>query len=289
MGEETETMFVPILEDLKKNLSTVFDIKAMCVHQLTSRRELLVELFQKIGAREFKFILHVSAGMGFVMGCIQLAIFQYMEGSPYRMPVLPISGLIIGYLTNWLGIWMIFRPTHAHVPRLFCGYVNFQGVFLKRQQQVAAQLSKMPASSLLQSKEMIDYIVHHNDLGGGFQNLLEMHRSHTHTAVDLIMGALARRMVVPLALGENQYAQLKDDIVEEMLSTLPEYTDQFTGYADRVFSLEDTLSYRLSQLPPDEFEGMLHPVFQEDEWMILLLGGILGVFVGFLQSIALGA
>ncbi len=78
--EETERMFVPILDDLKANLSTIFDIKQMCIFQLTSRRELLVELFQKIGAREFKFILHVSACMGFVLGCVQLLLFQAMQG-----------------------------------------------------------------------------------------------------------------------------------------------------------------------------------------------------------------
>jgi uncharacterized membrane protein YheB (UPF0754 family) len=46
---------------------------------------------------------------------------------------------------------------------------------------------------------------------------------------------------------------------------------------------------RLAALPPDRFEGMLHPVFEEDEWMIMVLGAVLGVVVGTIQSYALGA
>lgn len=74
-----------------------------------------------------------------------------------------------------------------------------------------------------------------------------------------------------------------------LVKVFPRYAEQFTEYADRVFALEELLSTRLAALPPDQFEGMLHPVFQEDEWMILLLGGVLGVAVGFLQAYALGA
>ena len=32
-----------------------------------------------------------------------------------------------------------------------------------------------------------------------------------------------------------------------------------------------------------EFEGVLHPCFEEDEWILILVGGILGLFVGVAQ------
>ena len=32
----------------------------------------------------------------------------------------------------------------------------------------------------------------------------------------------------------------------------------------------------MQKMPPDEFENLLHPVFQEDEWILILLGGVLG-------------
>jgi uncharacterized membrane protein YheB (UPF0754 family) len=33
-----------------------------------------------------------------------------------------------------------------------------------------------------------------------------------------------------------------------------------------------------------DFEQLLHPVFQEDEWKLILLGGVLGVIVGGVQA-----
>jgi len=36
-------------------------------------------------------------------------------------------------------------------------------------------------------------------------------------------------------------------------------------------------------LPPDEFEGVLHPVFEEDEIKLIVIGGCLGALVGLAQ------
>ena len=38
---------------------------------------------------------------------------------------------------------------------------------------------------------------------------------------------------------------------------------------------------------PDEFEGVLHPVFEEDEIKLIVVGGCLGALVGFAQYILL--
>ena len=46
-----------------------------------------------------------------------------------------------------------------------------------------------------------------------------------------------------------------------------------------------TRSKRLAALPPKDFEGVLHPVFQEDEIKLIAVGGLLGMGVGFLQTL----
>ena len=38
-------------------------------------------------------------------------------------------------------------------------------------------------------------------------------------------------------------------------------------------------------LPCAEFEGVLHPVFEEDEWKLIAVGGLLGMWVGIFQSL----
>jgi len=44
-----------------------------------------------------------------------------------------------------------------------------------------------------------------------------------------------------------------------------------------------TTKYLSTQLPPEQFERVLHPAFEEDEIQLILLGGLLGMVVGALQ------
>jgi hypothetical protein len=43
----------------------------------------------------------------------------------------------------------------------------------------------------------------------------------------------------------------------------------------------------MSNLSPEEFQGFLRPVFQEDEWKLILVGAVLGVLAGVLQLLLL--
>jgi len=90
-------------------------------------------------------------------------------------------------------------------------------------------------------------------------------------------------------VGKDAVAGIKDEVIQETIAELPNHSTEIEEFMDRAFNLPDTLRVRLAGLHPTTFEGMLHPVFQEDEWMVLLLGGVLGVVVGSLQAFALGS
>jgi len=260
-------------------------------------KPLLVKMFLQIGKREFVFIQHVSAVMGFILGVVQMSLWILLnaggdgkcsgvEGHSFRcwggFVILPVSGLIIGYFTNWLGITMIFRPVE---PKIVCGgYVNLQGVFLKRQQQVSKELASMICDHLVRASKMLEYIVKRQDM---VDKVLDIYQRHLRDAVDQCVGSA--RIVVPVFAGHGAIDDIKREVQEETLKELPKHADEIEQYMDKAFDLRDTLAFRLSRLPPTRFEGMLHPVFQEDEWMVLLLGGVLGVIVGTLQALALGS
>lgn len=285
--DESKKMFHPVVRDLKANINQIVDIKQMAIDVLVDNKPLLVEMFQKIGEREFTFIQHVSAVMGFVLGVIQMLLWlaiksrgSHSEWAGYI--ILPVSGLIIGYFTNWLGITMIFRPVQPHI--ICGGYVNIQGVFLKRQQQVSQELTTMICQHLVHARKMLEYVVQRTET---MEHILEIYQKHMSEAVDQVMGRA--KAVVPIFAGDGAIEGMKKEVVSETLAELPNHSREIETYMDRTFALRDTLAYRLSRLPPEMFEGMLHPVFQEDEWMVLLLGGVLGVTVGLLQAVTLGA
>merc|ERR1712217_572657 len=81
----------------------------MYVKVLTENKELLNTFFQKLGDREFRFIEHCGAAMGFFCGLVQLIAFNNLSGVG-RAIFLPVTGFFLGILTNWGAIMMVFKP-----------------------------------------------------------------------------------------------------------------------------------------------------------------------------------
>ena len=56
------------------------------------------------------------------------------------------------------------------------------------------------------------------------------------------------------------------------------------AYSDEALDLENTMREKMQGLSGEEFEGVLHPVFQEDELTLILVGAFLGLLAGFAQA-----
>lgn len=76
---------------------------------------------------------------------------------------------------------------------------------------------------------------------------------------------------------------------EVVVERIPALLEESVEYVERCMDLSETLADRIAALPPDVFENMLHSCFQEDEWMLITLGGVLGFLIGLAQAFALGA
>eukprot|EP00929_Paragymnodinium_shiwhaense_P034050 TRINITY_DN1856_c0_g1_i1.p1 TRINITY_DN1856_c0_g1~~TRINITY_DN1856_c0_g1_i1.p1 ORF type:complete len:523 (+),score=150.12 TRINITY_DN1856_c0_g1_i1:59-1627(+) len=282
--ETAPKMFEPVIKDVKANINNIVDVKQMAIEILVNNKPLLCSMFQDIGAREFTFIQHFSAVLGFLLGCFQLLLYKMIgeghEGLTYI--VLPVSGLIIGYATNWLGINLIFSPVEPHI--FLGGRLNIQGVFLKRQQEVSVKMTHMIVKELVCARKMMEFVATKADI---LEKVLEIFKHHIETAIDDSMSAV--RPIVNVIAGKQVMVGVKQDVISQVLDELPQHTKKIEEYMDARFNLAETMSYRLAHLPPKDFEGMLHPVFQEDEWMVLLLGGVLGVLVSLFQAWSLGA
>ena len=93
------------------------------------------------------------------------------------------------------------------------------------------------------------------------------------------------RPFVAWTVGTRRYVEMKDRAVERIVQRLPETARSVDDYAREAMDLAQTLSGRLQALPAPEFEGMLRPAFQEDEWMLIAVGAALGFAVGVVQVV----
>jgi len=98
--------------------------------------------------------------------------------------------------------------------------------------------------------------------------------------------------IEPLALaamGSEKFLQMKEDIARKVMENIPSVIDASYQYTQDALDMEATIREKMKALPPDEFEGVLHPAFEEDEIQLILLGGVLGAIVGVIQLFTLFA
>merc|ERR1712100_117257 len=161
-------MALPAMVELKTNINTILDIRQMAADALANDPALMVQIFRSVASRELSFITHVAAVMGFLLGLVQLILYtvlSHIKNADYV--VLPVSGLIIGYFTNWLALKMTFAPVWPH---MMCGnYINVQGVFLKRQKEAADQMAAKICEKVIDAQAMLDYMFRNPAKTGGVE------------------------------------------------------------------------------------------------------------------------
>jgi len=59
------------------------------------------------------------------------------------------------------------------------------------------------------------------------------------------------------------------------------------AFADQSHHIHAQLESNLGALDATEFSGILRPVFQKDEWKLVLAGGVIGTAIGALQVVVL--
>jgi uncharacterized membrane protein YheB (UPF0754 family) len=274
VSEDTRSSFLPALNEIKLNINTILDLRQMSSDALSGNPALLVWMFKQTAQRELVFITHVAAVMGFLLGMVQVVLYivlKNIKGFDWDYVMLPVSGLIIGYFTNWLAIKMTFYPVWPH---MYCNNtVNIQGVFMKRQREASDQLARLVCSKVVDAKAMLTYLVESPNSSKGVEKVLEIYKKHISNTVDKNLGRLG--IMVPSFVREG-VESMKEDLVKISLEVVPEHTDRITKYMDDTMKIEETLSYRLARITPVEFERIIHPMFEEDEWILLVVGGFLG-------------
>ena len=184
-------------------------------------------------------------------------------------------GLIVGCATNYLALKIIFEPVE---PIRICGCYTLQGLFLKRQKEISAVYGKITATEVLSARNIIKEMLE----GPNSPTLKAMIRRHLTQGCEDFIGA-AVRPIVRSFVGEAM-DKMRDEAVDEIMSDLRNTMVHLEEYTQEALDMERTMSERMGALPARQFERLLHPVFEEDEWKLIVMGGVLGVAIGALQA-----
>ena len=139
-------------DDIGHNIDHLMDVKLMVIRHLEAHPELMNRIFLEMGSKELRFIINFGFFFGLVQG---IPLVGHHRAVP-QWWVLPIGGVIIGYFTNWVALWMIFEPTE---PRKL-GPFKVHGLFIRRQPEVADVYAKIIADDVVTLSHMGDELMH---------------------------------------------------------------------------------------------------------------------------------
>lgn len=135
-----------VSREVIRRVEDLVDLGEIVVTGMTTDPAILGRFFQKVGKNELDFLVRSGTYFGFILGLVQMWVWMLY-------PVywtLPISGAVVGFITNWIAIKLIFEP----VLPVYIGPFKVQGMFLRRQKEVSAEFSEYLANNLLTSEEM---------------------------------------------------------------------------------------------------------------------------------------
>ena len=265
--------FKTIVSDIRINILQVFDLKGMVLRKLSGDNVVLVvDMFQSIGKPEFKFIEKSGLYFGLILGMGQIVAWVL-----YPMGwTLPLQGVIVGYLTNYLALEMIFRPYYE---KKYLGVFKYQGLFLKRQDEVSRQYSQFVAKHILNARNILEEILY----GKAADAVFNIIRNSAIKSVENT--ASIAKPFISLTVGDEKYRTMRKTIVTRMMEMAPQSIERLEGYVGIAMELEDTMYDRMRKLTPEEFESVLRSAFQEDELLLIIVGAILGALVGLGQAL----
>jgi uncharacterized membrane protein YheB (UPF0754 family) len=249
-----------LVKAMQKNIESIFDLQKCVVDQMLQDRTLLGQLFMKCGQKELDFLTNSGLWFGFLLGLIQMVVALFWE-NPWS---LSIGGAIVGLATNWLALKWIFEPVN---PTRF-GPFLLQGQFLRRQPEVAKEFSNFFANKILNAHELWTTLL----ADSNFQSLFGTH-----------FGAF----FIKVSRGVLGYTPEPETIAfatRQALAKLPQHVPVLYEYMDNTLNLESSLRIKMEQMSSEQFERVLHPIFEEDELTLILAGAALGFLAGLIQQ-----
>src|SRR3954468_4576753 len=207
-----------VTDEIGANIDQLLDVKLMVIRKFEANPELATRAFLEIGKRELRLMINFGFLFGFLLG---IPVVFILNAVP-EWWVLPICGVVVGWLTNLLGMQLIFEPVE---PRKI-GPLTLHGLFLRRRTEIAGVYAKIIADDVVTLENVGDQLLR----GPRADRTRQMLETSLRPAVDRATGPA--RPAVRVALGARQYDTIRDSVAIEAVDytmtplTDPEFSDR---------------------------------------------------------------
>src|SRR6476646_1726055 len=263
-----------VTDEIGAHIDQLLDVKLMVIRRIEENPELANRIYLEVGRKELRFIINFGFFFGALLGVPLVFITQAFP----HWWVLPIGGVIIGYVTNWVALWMIFEPVE---PRRI-GPFRLHGLFIRRQPEVSEVYGEIIAGDIVTLGNIGDELLN----GPRADRTRQMIEDSLRPAVDRAAGPA--RLAVRVALGTDQYETIRESVATEAVDyTMTPLTDPEFNRRQSA-AVRDLITDRMRELPSADFSELLRSAMREDEWLLLLHGAVLGFIAGCIHLAIFG-
>ena len=193
-----------------------------------------------------------------------------------RLYLLPFAGLLIGWLTNYLAIKMLFHPKEP----INLGLFTLQGVFPKRQDALGDKLGQVVSKELISTDEILEKFTEQVS-GGEVQEIIER---RIDMGLDKLIAGIP---MASMFIDDSMKAMARKAILDQFMEGFDEWISSLKPRLEQNIDVRAIVKEKVSKFSSDKLEEVLFAIMKKEFRFIEFAGGVLGFAIGCLQILIL--
>ena len=193
-----------------------------------------------------------------------------LPGDLRFFPLFPLTGALIGWMTNYLALKMLFHPRR---PLPFPG-MPIQGLLPRRRRELAGKIAATVSEDILSAEEISEVLGHLN----------------WRREVEGIVASLVREDLLPRPFRkvpgvDHLLFAIEETLTNRILETLEAHRGTIVSRFHGELDLRGMITEKIEGLDLDELEQMIIRLVSRELRHIELVGGAVGFAVGMAQGL----
>lgn len=191
--------------------------------------------------------------------------------------MIPVVGAIIGWVTNYIAIKMLFRP---YRPVRILGF-TFQGLLPKRRKEFAASIARTVERDLLTVEDITRFFE-----GVEWEEEVELAVAQTFEA-RMKSKNLSRILKTPILglIGSEILRQVQKSLTHKIIAKVESQKGRLLEKFQNAIELKEVVSKKVEGFNMEKIESLLMDLISKELTYIEVVGGVLGFIIGFVQMI----
>jgi uncharacterized membrane protein YheB (UPF0754 family) len=196
-----------------------------------------------------------------------------MKTIPWWFYTIPFISAFIHWLTIWMALKLLFHPRQ---PKKILGF-TLQGVFPKKQQQIAVSLGRIVGQELLSFGDIEQKITDPENV----RRILPLVEQHID---NFLRNKLKESMpMIAMFIGDKTINQLKGVFMKELEELFPVIMSNYVHHLQEDLDLEKIVVEKIAGFSNDRLESMLNEFLTKEFRFVEVIGAVLGFLIGMLQ------